>query len=151
MFKKVSETLGQRKQNRFLYYKVCRILHMLICIMSLPGIKCSFSKKIFFFIASFHVFVHESKKLLTECLLYFLFSSAYILIWPRDRSRARNYVKCWVMVPCTILDTRGWCTGLTQRDGMGREEGGGFRMGSTSIPVADSFWCWAKLIQYCKV
>jgi len=28
---------------------------------------------------------------------------------------------------------------ITQRDGMGREEGGGFRMGNTCIPVADSF------------
>ena len=32
----------------------------------------------------------------------------------------------------------GWCTGMTQRDGTGREEGGGFRMGNTCIPVADS-------------
>ena len=31
---------------------------------------------------------------------------------------------------CTILDVWGWCTGMTQRDGMGREEGGGFRMGT---------------------
>ena len=31
----------------------------------------------------------------------------------------------------TILDVWGWCTGTTQRDGMGREEGGGFRMGNT--------------------
>ena len=30
-------------------------------------------------------------------------------------------------------------TGTTQRDGVGREEGGGFRMGSVCIPVADSF------------
>ena len=30
-------------------------------------------------------------------------------------------------------------TGMTQRDGMGREEGGGFRMGNTCIPVVDSF------------
>ena len=30
-------------------------------------------------------------------------------------------------------------TGTTQRDGMRREEGGGFRMGNTCIPVADSF------------
>ena len=43
------------------------------------------------------------------------------------------------------------CTGMTQRDGMGREEGGGFRMGNTCIPVADSFWYMAKPIQYCKV
>ena len=39
----------------------------------------------------------------------------------------------------TILDAWGWCTGTTQRDGMGREEGGGFRMGNTCIPVVDSF------------
>jgi len=34
---------------------------------------------------------------------------------------------------------------------MGREEGGGFRMGNTCIPVADPFRYLAKLIQYCKV
>ena len=34
---------------------------------------------------------------------------------------------------------------------MGREEGGGFRMGSMGIPVVGSFRCLAKLIQYCKV
>jgi len=34
---------------------------------------------------------------------------------------------------------------------LGREEGGGFRMGNTGIPVADSFQYLAKLIQYCKV
>ena len=33
----------------------------------------------------------------------------------------------------------GLCTGMTQRDGMEREEGGGFRMGNTCIPVVDSF------------
>ena len=27
-----------------------------------------------------------------------------------------------------MLDAWDWCTGPTQRDGMGREEGGGFRM-----------------------
>ena len=37
------------------------------------------------------------------------------------------------------LDAWGWCTGTTQRDGTGREEGGGFRMGKTCIPVVDSF------------
>jgi len=34
---------------------------------------------------------------------------------------------------------------------MGREEGGGFRMGNTCIPVADSFRYLAKLIQLYKV
>ena len=56
-----------------------------------------------------------------------------------------------VQVQCTILDAWGWCTGTTQRDGMGREEGGGFSMGNTGIPVADSFRYLAKPIQYCKV
>ena len=41
-----------------------------------------------------------------------------------------------------ILDAWGWCTGTTQRDGMGREEGGGFRMENTCIPVVDSFDVW---------
>ena len=50
-----------------------------------------------------------------------------------------------------ILDARGWCTGTTQRVGMGREVGGGFRMGNTCTPVADSCQCMAKPIQYCKV
>ena len=32
---------------------------------------------------------------------------------------------------------RGWCTGMTQRDGMGREVGGRFRMGNTCKSMAD--------------
>ena len=38
-----------------------------------------------------------------------------------------------------------------RRDGTGREEEGGFRMGNMCIPVVDSCWCMAKPIQYCKV
>ena len=30
-----------------------------------------------------------------------------------------------------IQGARGWFTGMTQRDGMGREVGGGFMMGNT--------------------
>ena len=41
-------------------------------------------------------------------------------------------------------------SGTTQRDGMGREEGGGFRMGNTCMPVADSFRYLAEPIQYLK-
>ena len=37
-----------------------------------------------------------------------------------------------------IQDAWGWCTGMTQRNGMGREAGGEFRMGNMCIPVADS-------------
>ena len=42
-----------------------------------------------------------------------------------------NIRKMPVQVQCTMLDAWGWCTGTIQRDGMGREEGGGFRMGNT--------------------
>ena len=35
-------------------------------------------------------------------------------------------------------DAWGWCSGMTQRDCTGREERGGFRIGNTYIPVADS-------------
>ena len=56
-----------------------------------------------------------------------------------------------VQVGCRIQEAWGWCTGMTQRDGMGREEGRGFRMGNMCTPVVDSCWCVAKPIQYCKV
>ena len=39
---------------------------------------------------------------------------------------------------------QGWCTGMTQRDGMGREMGRGIRMGNTCTPVADSCQCMAN-------
>ena len=39
---------------------------------------------------------------------------------------------------------QGWCTGMTQRDGMGREVGGEFRMGNTCTPMADSYEGIAK-------
>ena len=39
---------------------------------------------------------------------------------------------------------RGWCTGMTQREGIGREVGGGFRMGNTCKSMADSRQCMAK-------
>ena len=35
-------------------------------------------------------------------------------------------------------NTWDWYTGMTQRDGMGRKEGGGFRIGNTCTPVVDS-------------
>ena len=34
-----------------------------------------------------------------------------------------------VQVRCRIQDAWGWCTGMTQRDGMGREVGGGLGWG----------------------
>ena len=39
---------------------------------------------------------------------------------------------------------QGWCTGKTQRDGIGREAGGGIRMGNTCKSMADACQCMAK-------
>ena len=56
-----------------------------------------------------------------------------------------------VQVRCMRQGARGWCTGMTLRDGMGREVGWGFRMGNTCTPMADSCQCMAKPIQYCAL
>ena len=62
------------------------------------------------------------------------------------------YVKR-IASPGLMHDTE--CSDLVHWDdpeGWYREGGGrGFRMGNTGIPVADSCWCMAKPIQYCKV
>ena len=41
---------------------------------------------------------------------------------------------------------QGWCTGMTLREGMGREVGGRVRMGNTCTPMADSCECVDKTI-----
>ena len=57
-----------------------------------------------------------------------------------------SYMK-WVASPGLMHDTG--CLGLVHWDDPEGwcGEGGGFKMGSTCIPVADSLWCLAKLIQ----
>ena len=47
--------------------------------------------------------------------------------------------------------TQVWCTGKNQRDGMGREAGGGIRMGNTCKSMADLCQCMAKATTNCKV
>ena len=65
-----------------------------------------------------------------------------------------SYVK-QIASPGSVHDTG--CSGLVRWDdperwdGMGREVGGGFRMGDTCIPMVESSQCMAKPIQCCKV
>ena len=63
------------------------------------------------------------------------------MIWENGIETCIISYKKRIASPGSMQDTGswGWCTGMTQRDGMGREEGGGFSMGNTCIPVADSF------------
>ena len=45
----------------------------------------------------------------------------------------------------------GWCTGKTQRDGMGREVAGGSGWGTHVNPWLIHVNVWQKPLQYCKV
>ena len=56
-----------------------------------------------------------------------------------------------VQVWCMIQGAHGWCTGMTQRDRMGKEAGREFKMGNTCTLMADSSQCITKPIQYYKV
>ena len=64
------------------------------------------------------------------------------------RMALKRKISCmkWDASPGSMHDTG--CLGLVHWDD---PEGGGFRMGNTCIPVVDSFWYLAKLIQLCKV
>ena len=46
---------------------------------------------------------------------------------------------------------QGWCTGMTQRDGTGREVGGGIGMGAHINPWLIHVNVWQKPLRYCKV
>ena len=37
-----------------------------------------------------------------------------------------------------VMDREAWCAEMTQKDGIGREVGGGFRMGNSCTPMMDS-------------
>ena len=54
-----------------------------------------------------------------------------------------------------MLDARdkcsGLCTGKTQRDGVGRDAGGGIGMGNTCKSMMIHVNVWQKPLQYCKV
>ena len=57
----------------------------------------------------------------------------------KESQKGERLFLCMVLESVLVSFFWGWCTGTTQREGMGREEGGGFRIGNTGIPVADSF------------
>ena len=69
-----------------------------------------------------------------------MYRTVFWTLWERARvgwfgrmALKHVYYHTWnespVQIRCMIQGVQGWCTGMTQRDGMGREVGGGFRMG----------------------
>ena len=67
----------------------------------------------------------------------------YIIIYETDLQP--------VQVRCVTQGAQGWCTGMTQRDGMGREVGGGSGWGTHVHPWLIHVNVWQKPVQYCKV
>ena len=63
--------------------------------------------------------------------------------------QCRRHKRCGFN-PCVVPVHQPQATSIMHRTWTG-EEGAGFGMGNTCIPVADSCWCMAKPIQYCKV
>ena len=82
-------------------------------------------------------------------------------IWLKSVAQNKNtrlvalkhvYYHMWSRSPVQVLRMRGcWCTAMTLRDGMRREVEGGFRMGNTGTPMADSCQCMAKTTTIRKV
>ena len=61
------------------------------------------------------------------------------MIWEHNIETCIISYKKRIASPGSMHYAWVWCTGMTQRDGMGREVGGGFRMGNTCTPVVDSY------------
>ena len=63
------------------------------------------------------------------------------MIWGNGMETCIISYEKQIASPGLIQDPWGWCTGMTRRDGTGKEVGGGFRMGNTCTPVVDSCLC----------
>ena len=97
-----------------------------------------------------YIFYHWKAALKTvQCLL--LLSRIKGYCYHLSKFHIYALVGVPVQVRCTRQGSWDWCTGMTQRDGMGREGGEGFRVGNTRTPMADPCQCMAEPLQYCKV
>ena len=72
---------------------------------------------------------------LPESIRLFYTSVSLLLSCTQDYCYHLSKFHIYALVYCIGV----FLSGTTQRDGMGREVGGGFRLGNTCIPVADSF------------
>ena len=97
------------------------------------------------------IFSHSEGCLFTLLIVSFVVQNLLCLIRSHLWLTALKHVyyQVWnrspVQVGCMRQVLRGWCTGKTQRDRMGREVGGGFGMGNTWKSMADSCQCMEKI------
>ena len=75
--------------------------------------------------------------------------------WFERTALKHVYYHMWnrspVQVQCMKQGTQSWCTGTTQRVGMGREEGGGSGWGTHVHSWLIDVRVWQNPPQYCKV
>ena len=75
------------------------------------------------------------------------------MIWENSTGTCMLPYMKGITSPGSMHETgaQGWCVGTTQRDGMGREVGQGFRMGTHVHPRLVHVNVWQKPLQCCKV
>ena len=64
------------------------------------------------------------------------------MIWENGIETCIISYKKRIASPGLIQDAWGWCTGMTQRDAMGREVGGGFRIVNTCTTMGIHVDMW---------
>ena len=75
--------------------------------------------------------------------------------WFKTIALKHVYYRMWNRSPfqvwCMRQGSQGWCTGMTLKDVMGREVGGGSKWGTHVHPCLSNVNAWQKPLQYYKV
>ena len=97
-----------------------------------------------------YIFYHWKAALKTvQCLL--LLSRIKGYCYHLSKFHIYALVGVPVQVRCTRQGSWDWCTGMTLKDGMGKEVRGRVRMGNTCTSMADSCQCMEKPTTIFKV
>ena len=110
-----------------------------VCVSSSPGIQKD---------GNYNPVFRAAKEIQMYRIVFWTLWERARVGWLGRMTLNHVYYHMWnespVQVWCMIQDAWGWCTGLTQRDGICREVGGGFRMRNTCIHMVDSCQCMAN-------